>query len=75
MTEGAKKLYRSNDQRMLGGVCGGLGEYFNTDPTIVRLLFVAFALVAGGGLLLYLILWLLIPQEPTAELPEAPVEE
>jgi len=75
MTEGAKKLYRSNDQRMLGGVCGGLGEYFNTDPTIVRLLFVAFALVAGGGLLLYLILWLLIPEEPTAEVSEAPVEE
>ena len=48
MTEGVKKLHRSNDQRMIGGVCGGLGEYFNTDPTIVRLLFVAFALVAGG---------------------------
>ncbi len=75
MTEGAKKLYRSNDQRMLAGVCGGLGEYFNIDPTIVRLLFVAFALVAGGGLLLYLILWLLIPQAPTAEVPEEPAEE
>jgi hypothetical protein len=35
MTEGPKKLHRSNDQRMLAGVCGGLGEYFNTDPTIV----------------------------------------
>ena len=75
MAEGVKKLYRSNDQRMLAGVCGGLGEYFNLDPTIVRLLFVAFALVAGGGLLLYLILWLLIPQEPTAEVPEVPAEE
>jgi phage shock protein C len=75
MAESVKKLYRSNDQRLLGGVCGGLGEYFNTDPTIVRLLFVAFALLAGGGVLLYLILWLLIPQEPTAEIPEAPVEE
>jgi len=75
MAEGVKKLYRSNDQRILAGVCGGLGEYFSTDPTIVRLLFVAFALVAGGGLLLYLVLWLLIPQAPTAELPEVPAEE
>jgi phage shock protein C len=75
MTEGPKKLHRSNDQRMLAGVCGGLGEYFNTDPTIVRLLFVAFSLLAGGGVLLYLILWLLIPQEPTTEVPEVPAEE
>ena len=75
MTESVKKLYRSADQRILAGVCGGLWEYFSIDPTIVRLLFVAFALVAGGGLLLYLILWLLIPQEPTAEVPEVPVEE
>lgn len=65
MAEGAKKLYRSQDQKMLGGVCGGLGEYFNIDPVIVRLIFVAFALIGGGGLLLYLIMWLLIPQEPT----------
>jgi len=75
MAEGVKKLYRSNDQRILAGVCGGLGEYFSIDSTIVRLLFVAFALVAGGGLWLYLILWLLIPQAPTAELPEVPTEE
>ena len=69
MAEGAKKLYRSQDERMLGGVCGGLGEYFNIDPVIVRLIFVAFALVAGGGLLLYLIMWLFIPQEPTEGAP------
>ncbi|MFA9405478.1 MAG: PspC domain-containing protein [Anaerolineales bacterium] len=75
MAEGAKKLYRSQDQKMLGGVCGGLGEYFNIDPIIVRLIFVAFALVAGGGLLLYLIMWLLIPQEPGADVPEPQAEE
>lgn len=69
MAEGAKKLYRSQDQRILGGVCGGLGEYFNIDPIIVRLIFVAFALVGGGGLLLYLIMWLVIPQEPTEGAP------
>ena len=75
MTEGVKKLHRSNDQSISAGACGGLGDYFSIDPTIVRLLFVAFALVAGGGLWLYLILWLLIPQEPTAEAPEVPTEE
>lgn len=75
MAEAAKKLYRSQDQKMLGGVCGGLGEYFNIDPIIVRLIFVAFALIAGGGLLLYLIMWLLIPQEPGAGVPEPPAEE
>lgn len=72
MSEGVKKLHRSQDQKMLGGVCGGLGEYFNIDPTIVRIIFIAFALIAGGGLLLYLILWLLIPQEAS---PEAPAVE
>ncbi len=75
MAEGAKKLYRSQDQRMLGGVCGGLGEYFNIDPIIVRLIFIAFALIGGGGLLLYLIMWLLIPLEPVAGTPEPSAEE
>jgi len=75
MAEGAKKLYRSQDQKMLGGVCGGLGEYFNIDPIIVRIIFIAFALIAGGGLLLYLILWLLIPLESGTAIPEPPTEE
>ena len=69
MAESAKKLYRSQEEKWLGGVCGGLGEYFNIDPIIVRLIFVAFALIAGGGLLLYLIMWLIIPQEPTEGAP------
>jgi len=71
MAESAKKLYRSQEEKWLGGVCGGLGEYFNIDPIIVRLIFVAFALIAGGGLLLYLIMWLIIPQEPTEGAPAA----
>ena len=69
MAESTKKLYRSEEQKWLGGVCGGLGEYFNIDPIIVRLIFIAFALIAGGGLLLYLIMWLVIPQEPTEGAP------
>lgn len=55
-----KKLYRSNTNRMLCGVCGGLGEYFNIDPTIVRLLWAVLA-CSGPGLLAYLIAAVIIP--------------
>lgn len=65
MTEDVKRLYRSRDQRMLFGVCGGIGEYLNVDPTLIRVVFIIFALVFGGGLLLYIILLILIPLAPT----------
>lgn len=55
-----KKLYRSNTNRMLCGVCGGIGEYFNIDPTIVRLLWALLA-CSGTGLLAYLIAAVIIP--------------
>lgn len=55
-----KKLYRSNTNRMLCGVCGGIGEYFNIDPTIIRLLWVLLA-CSGTGLLAYLIAAVIIP--------------
>ncbi len=67
MTE--KKLYRSRENRMIAGVCGGLGEYFEIDPTLVRLAVVFFSLWWGGGILLYLLAWFIIPEEP------APSEE
>jgi phage shock protein PspC (stress-responsive transcriptional regulator) len=51
---------------MLAGVCGGLGNYFAVDPTLVRVLFVLAGLVIGGGILAYLILLILIPLEPEA---------
>ena len=57
----ARKLYRSQTEKMLGGVCGGLGELLDIDPTIVRVVFVLLALLAGHGILLYLILWLIMP--------------
>ena len=66
MSEGVKKLYRSTKNRMLAGVCGGIAEYFELDPTIIRVLFVLVSVFAGGGILVYIILWLLIPQEPEA---------
>ena len=58
-----KKLYRSKTQRMLCGVCGGIGEYFNIDPTLIRLLFVLFG-CAGGGILAYIIAAIIIPDGP-----------
>jgi phage shock protein C len=56
-----KRLYRSSENRVLGGVCGGLGEYFNIDPVIIRLLFILFSFAYGIGILAYLIAWMIIP--------------
>ena len=61
-----KKLYRSNTQRVIAGVCGGIAEYLNTDPTIVRLGFVLFSLAGGSGLLVYFIAAVIMPLQ-TAE--------
>jgi phage shock protein C len=47
---------------MIAGVCGGLGEYFDIDPTIVRLIVIAAALAAGGGLVAYILAWIVIPE-------------
>lgn len=59
-----RKLYRSRTDRMIGGVCGGIADYFGIDPTLVRLGFVAAALLGGPGLLIYLILWIVTPENP-----------
>lgn len=58
-----KRLYRSRENKMLGGVCAGLGEYFNLDPTLIRLAMIIAVFGAGAGLLAYLIAWVLIPLE------------
>ncbi|MFO7682470.1 MAG: PspC domain-containing protein [Chloroflexota bacterium] len=65
-----KKLTRSTDDRWVAGVCGGLGEYFNIDPTLIRVLFVLATLFLGavvGGVILYAILWAIIPEAGTSE--------
>lgn len=59
-----RHLYRSRKNRLVGGVCGGLAEYFGIDPTLVRLAWVALFIAWGSGLLIYLIAWLIIPPEP-----------
>lgn len=63
---GTKRLYRSRTNTMIGGVCAGLADYFNLDPTIMRLIFVLLALLGGHGVLVYLILWLVVPLQPEA---------
>lgn len=59
-----KKLYRSNTDKMIGGVSGGIAEYFEIDPTIVRILFVLAVFFGGGGLIAYIILWIIVPEKP-----------
>jgi phage shock protein C len=60
-----KRLYRSTQERMLAGVCGGIADYLDVDPTLVRLVFVALALLSSGsGLVIYLILMLIVPTQP-----------
>jgi phage shock protein C len=59
-----RKLYRSQTEKIIGGVCGGLAEYFDLDPTLVRLIFVLLLFTPLHGLLLYLILWLITPVAP-----------
>lgn len=58
-----RRLSRSRDDRVIAGVCGGLGDYFSIDPVVFRVGFVAFTLVGGSGLVLYLIGWLVIPSQ------------
>ena len=59
-----RRLYRSRTNRKLAGVCGGLAEYSNVDATLIRVLFVVFAVLGGPGLLIYLVLWIVVPQQP-----------
>ncbi|MEA1871349.1 MAG: PspC domain-containing protein [Candidatus Bipolaricaulota bacterium] len=62
-----RKLTRSRTDEMLGGVCGGLGEYFDIDSNLVRLVFVVLAAASGVGVLIYLALWLIVPQRDVEE--------
>jgi len=67
-----KKLYRSLSRKMLGGVCGGLAEYFDLDVSLVRLIFVGITLITAivPMLIFYIIAWIIIPVEPVAEKKE-----
>jgi phage shock protein PspC (stress-responsive transcriptional regulator) len=65
---GPKRLFRAPDEGMIGGVCVGLGHYFGIDPVWLRIAFLAAFFIAGGGILIYIILWIVLPKaESTAE--------
>lgn len=73
MSTNYKQLYRSRDERMVAGVCAGLGDYLDIDPTVIRLIFVFGAILTGSGLFwAYIVMMLVIPEEPLAS--EAVVE-
>jgi phage shock protein PspC (stress-responsive transcriptional regulator) len=60
-----RKLHRSHTNRLVAGVCGGLGEYFNIDATLIRVLFVVFTVFGGAGLIIYLAMWIIVPNAST----------
>ena len=60
-TKPHKRLYRSRKERIIAGVCGGLAEYFGMDPTWMRLIFLLFLLLGGSAILVYLIMWMIVP--------------
>lgn len=68
-----RKLFRSDSDKMIAGVCGGLAKYLNLDSSIVRLIFVLLFFFGGHGLLIYLILWIVMPLEmkPVAVIRQA----
>lgn len=67
MSEKYKKLYRSSGERRIAGVCGGIAQYFNIDPVVVRIIFLL-ALICGSlGLWAYLIVWIIAPEEGKEE--------
>jgi phage shock protein C len=73
MSKKYKQLYRSRDDRMVAGICGGLGDYLDIDPTIIRLIFVFGTVLTGSGLFwAYLVMMLIVPEEPMAS--EAVIE-
>ena len=59
-----KRLYLSNTDKKLAGVCGGIAEFFGIDPTIIRVLWIICSVLFGSGILAYLICWLVIPRQP-----------
>ena len=63
-TREIKRVYRSKKSKMLAGVCGGIAEYFDVDPVLVRLLFVLLLFMGFVGIIIYLVAWLLIPENP-----------
>ncbi|MFA6005564.1 MAG: PspC domain-containing protein [Patescibacteria group bacterium] len=66
-TKTSNRLYRSESDRMIGGVCAGIADYFGVDASLIRILFITITLFGGSGVLLYFILWVVIPLESSSE--------
>lgn len=68
MTKSIKRLYRSRKDRVFGGVCGGIAEYLEVDPVVLRLIWAILTLISMGlGILAYVIAWVIIPEEPSSK--------
>ncbi len=69
-----KRLYRSREDRMVAGICAGLGRYFDIDPTLVRLVFVLLALIGFGGAMFvgYVVMLIVVPESPLLQKPSPP---
>jgi phage shock protein PspC (stress-responsive transcriptional regulator) len=70
-----KRLYRSRRDKMISGVCGGLGEYFKIDPVLIRLIFVILAFINAIGIIAYILLWIIVPPEGKGGRPSEVVRE
>ena len=63
-----KRLYRSRENRVIAGVAGGIAEYFNIDPVIIRMVFILLLFAGGMGIIIYLLAWILVPENPGSSL-------
>ena len=62
-----KRLYRSNENKVVAGVCGGIAEYFDMDPTLIRLAWILFCALGGSGMLAYIIAAIIIPEKTAGD--------
>ncbi|MGM0565282.1 MAG: PspC domain-containing protein [Bacteroidota bacterium] len=69
------RLYRDSRNQVIGGVAAGLGRYFNIDPVLVRILFVLLAIFGGGGLIIYILLWIFVPDDQNTTIYNNPSGE
>jgi len=70
-----KQLYRSCTNKIIAGVAGGMGEYFNIDPVLIRLIFVLLSIPGGAGIIIYIIAWIIIPEDPACASGKTGAEE
>lgn len=71
----ARRLYRSQRERIIGGVAGGVGEYFDIDPVWVRLAFILLVFASGVGLIAYIVLWIIVPRQASQAAPREAIRE